>query len=417
MKEKKKIKVGVLGLGRGQGFAKGASDIVGMELVALCDKWEEKLKEVGNKLNVATYSDYDKFLEHDMDAVILANYFHEHVPFAIKALEKGLNVMSECAACSTLAEGVELIEAVEKSGKIYMFAENYPFMAPNQEMRRLYKLGKVGKFIYGECEYVHPDPADVKMNRSVGFDHWRNNMPSTYYCTHSIAPIMYITDTWPVKVNGFIMPYDFDDPTKTMTAQKHDMGANIMIQMDNGAIMKSLHGALRGHGNWTRIHGNKGLMESERGRNDELLRLQIDTFDKEDGQPSDMTYKPDFPDHNKEARSAGHGGGDFFTNFHFVEAIRSKKQPFLNVYRGVAMSIVGIQAYRSALNNNACYEVPDFRKESVRNKYRNDNWNPYSDRPCENKPACSILGDIKISAKAKAFCRKLWKKKGWKDEN
>jgi predicted dehydrogenase len=54
---------------------------------------------------VTTYTDYDRFLEHDIDAVILANCFHEHAPFAIKALEAGKHVMSECACNSTLGDG------------------------------------------------------------------------------------------------------------------------------------------------------------------------------------------------------------------------------------------------------------------------------------------------------------------------
>ena len=61
---------GVIGVGRGRGFA-GNARHVGMELVALRDHWEEKLVEVGKSYpGVATYTDYDKFLEHDMDAVI-----------------------------------------------------------------------------------------------------------------------------------------------------------------------------------------------------------------------------------------------------------------------------------------------------------------------------------------------------------
>ena len=36
-----KIRVGVVGVGRGMSFAQGAP-FVGMELVALCDTWEEK---------------------------------------------------------------------------------------------------------------------------------------------------------------------------------------------------------------------------------------------------------------------------------------------------------------------------------------------------------------------------------------
>jgi predicted homoserine dehydrogenase-like protein len=33
----KTIRVGVIGVGRGQSFADGASDLAGMKLVALCD--------------------------------------------------------------------------------------------------------------------------------------------------------------------------------------------------------------------------------------------------------------------------------------------------------------------------------------------------------------------------------------------
>ena len=70
---KKLIRVGVIGVGRGQSFAKGASELVGMKLVALCDTWKDKLKQAGKSFDVATYTDYDKFLEHDMDAVVLAH--------------------------------------------------------------------------------------------------------------------------------------------------------------------------------------------------------------------------------------------------------------------------------------------------------------------------------------------------------
>ena len=239
-----------------------AAAATGMELVAICDIWEERLMAEGKALNVLTFVDYDEFLGCDMDAVVLANYFHQHAPFAIKALNAGKHVMSETAACHTLGEGVALARAVEQSGKIYMFAENYPYMVFNQEMKRLYQQGRVGEFKYGEGEYVHPDPPEVKLARSCGRDHWRNWIPSTYYCTHSIAPVMYITDTRPVKVNGFVIPFDFADPTQTLHMNRSDTAAVIICRMDNDAVMKSLHGALRGHGNYVRIHGNKGVMET-----------------------------------------------------------------------------------------------------------------------------------------------------------
>lgn len=416
-RNKKKLRVGVVGVGRGAGFAKGAGPHLGMELVALCDLWEERLNQLGRELNVATYTDYDKFLEHDMDAVILANYFHQHTPFAVKALRAGNHVMSETSACFTLAEGVELIETVEKTGKIYMFAENYPYMLFNQEMQRLYQKGEVGEFKYGEGEYVHPmDP--VFTNRiSPGINHWRNWIPATYYCTHALAPVMFITDTLPVKVNGFVIARDIRDEAHfRKTVRRNDTASCIIVRMDNGAVVKLLQVGLKGHGVWVRIHGNKGLMENIRFGDTEMLRVRKEPFDKAPGEPVEKIYKPEFPEYARDAAKYGHGGGDFFMNYNFAKAIQTGKQPYLDVYRGVAMSIVGILAYRSALNNSNSLEVPDFRKKSGRTKYAADDWNPDPSRHKKGYPLPSMLGDIKPAKEGLAFARKVWKEIGYTEQ-
>ena len=51
---KERIRVGVVGLGRGRSFIKNTEDASGMDLVALCDHWEERLREVGAEHGVAT---------------------------------------------------------------------------------------------------------------------------------------------------------------------------------------------------------------------------------------------------------------------------------------------------------------------------------------------------------------------------
>lgn len=413
--KEKPIRVGVVGVGRGRSFMR-AAQVTGMELVAICDVWEERLVRDGQALNVATYTDYDRFLEHEMDAVVLANYFHEHAPFAIKAFAAGKHVMSECAACHTLGEAAALADAFEKSGKIYMFAENYPYMVFNQEMRRLYQKGLVGTFKYGEGEYVHPDPPEVKLARSCGRDHWRNWIPATYYCTHSIAPVMYITDTRPVKVNGFVVPFDFEDPTKVRHMGRSDAASVIICRMDNGAVLKSLHGGLRGHGNYVRIHGNKGVMENSRHGDKNQLRVWREPWEKRKGEPVETVYRPDFPEHHKEATQAGHGGGDFFTSYHFAQAIRTGEQPYLDVYRGIDMSIVGILAWQSALADAVPVDVPDFRKASVRKKFAGDDWSPDPKRKKKGQPPSSILGHIEPSDAAKSLAKKVWAKQGYAGE-
>ena len=406
------IRVGVVGVGRGLSFARGAGPHLGMELVAVCDTWEERLARAGEDLGVATYVDFDDFLGHDMDAVILANYFHQHAPFAVKALDAGRHVMSETAACFTLAEGVELCRAVERTGLTYMFAENYPYMVFNQEMRRRYQAGEIGTFMYGEGEYVHPMSAETRARLSPGVDHWRNWLPATYYCTHALAPIMFITDTRPVKVNGFVITYRDDDPVAELSARRSDAASMIALRMDNGAVAKLLQVYLRGEGIWVRIHGSRGAMENLRHGGRNRLWVRAERY-HEDAEPTDEVYEPDFPEHAQEAARAGHGGGDFFMNYHFAQAIRTGEPPYLDVYRGVAMSIIGPLAYRSALADGATVDVPDFRDESVRARYEDDRWSP---DPTVRKPADpypSVLGEREIPAEALEYNQAIWREMGY----
>lgn len=414
----RKIRVGAVGMERGMSFAQAAAAMEGMEVVALCENREDALAQAGSYfsgcgMRVATYTDYDRFLEHDLDAVILANYFHEHAPFAIKALKAGKHVMSETTACFTLAEGAALVEQVEKSGKIYFFAENYPYMLFNQEMRRIFQTGQIGEFMYGEGEYVHPADADFINRISPGVNHWRNWIPATYYCTHSLAPIMFITGAWPVKVNGFVMPHAKDNPVPARTARRNDAASMIAVRMDNGAVVKLLQVGLRGESIWVRIHGSRGQMENLRHGNTSTVRLRREQYHEKQTSPVEQIYLPDFPQHHEQAMRAGHGGGDFFMIYEFAEAIRSGEQPYLDVYRGVAMAMVGILAYRSALQDSKTIEVPDFRKKSVRRKYARDDWSPDPAKRRKGQPWPSILGEIKPTRKGLDYARKVWKKIGY----
>lgn len=409
-----KIRVGVVGVGRGTMFARQAQQ-VGMELVALCDTWEEKLAAAGQQFNVTTYADYDRFLEHDMDAVITANFFHEHAPFAVKALNAGKHVMSECIASKTLGEGVALARAVEKSGKIYMFAENYAYFAYIQEMRRLYQKDEIGDIQYAEGEYNHPCDA-ITLNRlSPGVNHWRNHIPSTYYPTHAMAPLMHVTDTRPLSVNAHSIVRSAKD-TENLFVRHGDPGSVILCRMDNGSVFRLMGLNLRGHGNWYRFHGTRGLMENMRTGNRDMLRIVHEEWDLREGDVKEKIYLPEFPVHADLARRAGHGGGDFFTNYYFAEAIRKNEQPYLDVYRGLDMSLISIQAWRSCLDNGSPYEIPDFRNESVRAKYENDDWSPFPEDRKPGQPLPSIKGEVEFTPEQYAAARKVWDEMGYHGE-
>ena len=78
------------------------------------------------------------------------------------------------------------------------------------------------------------------------------------------------------------------------------------------------------------------------------------------------------------------------------------------------MSIVGIQAWRSALDDSAAVEIPDFRKESVRRKFASDDWSPDPDRKRKGQPPSSILGHIKPSRQALALSKNVWAAQGYR---
>ncbi len=207
-KNNRAIKVGVFGAARGETMVNILARHPDAELVALCDKSKVMLdrcaataERLGSR--IATYEDFEHFFQHDMDAVVLANYATEHAEYAIRLLDSGRHVVSEVLACQTMAEGVALVEAVERSKKVYSYAENYCYFRSTLEMRRIYRRGDLGEFLHGEGEYIH-DCESIWPYITYGErNHWRNWMPSTFYCTHAIGPILTITGTRLVKLTAY----------------------------------------------------------------------------------------------------------------------------------------------------------------------------------------------------------------------
>lgn len=330
-----------------------------------------------------------------MDAVILCNYFNEHAPYAIKALKKGIHVLSETTAASTLKECVELCEAVENADAIYALAENYPYMLCNMELQRLYKEGTLGKVIYAEGEYVHPMNLNDVKYLTPNTLHWRAWGPRTYYLTHSLAPLMFITDTMPKAVNAKSVHSDLLEEMvyKTGIRQVSDAVSIMLLEMDNGALFRITGcAAFAPHGNWYRIACENGGAESVRG-NQSLVRLAYNHWSKPEDAEIDKTYKPEWPSNAELAEKAGHGGGDFWVLYNFIQNIKNGTKPYFDVYRAVSMSAVGILAWRSSLENGTEYVIPDFTNKEERSKYADDDLTPYPDKdgkatlPCSSKYA------------------------------
>ena len=372
----KKVKIGVLGVYRGTSMIRYCEVADNAQVVAICDKWEEglmKQKELINDDSVSYYTDFDSFIQHDMDAVVLANYANEHAPFAIKAMKAGKHVFSEVLPVQTLKEAVELIETVEETGKIYAYGENYCYMPAPYEMKKLYQAGKIGEFEYGEGEYIH-NCQPIWHSISYGDkNHWRNNMYSTFYCTHSLGPLIHITGLRPVSVTGF----EGTKNARSLSVGKKGGTFGIeMVTLENGGILKSIHGGLYQDSVWYSVYGSKGRMESSREdeQNDAYLRIFVNA-DEQEGEYAKDTLCSYIPARDKDdkMKGFGHGGSDFYCMYHFAEKILGNPDAdIIDVYEAMDMFLPGIFAYRSILNGGIPMEIPNLRNQEEREQYRND---------------------------------------------
>lgn len=371
-----KVRIGVVGVGRGSSMMRFCQQSEKAKLVAVCDSWEEGLRRKKEELqddSISYYTSFEKFLEHGLDAVVLANYATEHAPFAIACLERGIHVLSEVLPVQNMKEAVELIEAAEKSKAIYAYAENYCFMPAPREMRRLYREGRLGEFEYGEGEYLHNCESIWPRITHGEKSHWRNNMYANFYCTHSIGPLLHITGLRPVKVTGFELPYN---ARMARCGAKAGHTGIEMITLENGAVVKSVHGVgIARNSIWYAIYGSKGRMESARedAKNGDTGRVYVgcDAYEGENGEELE-SYEP-VDSLSEKAKAFGHGSSDYYTVWNFVEKILGNKEAdVIGAYEALDMFLPGLFAYRSVRQGGIPVEIPDLRDPAVREQYRND---------------------------------------------
>ena len=375
---KKKIRLGVFGLGRGLSYAAQVKVLDNVEIVAMCDKRSETFERAAKMGTEKTkfFTDFEEFIKVKMDACVLTNYFNEHSPYAVRLLEKGIAVLSECTPASTMAEAVALVRAVERTGAKYMLAENYPFSKQRMELARVYKEGTLGEVGFAEGEYVHPG---YKKFQGAGRNdeplHWRKYNPKTYYSTHAMAPIMLATGLDPVQVTAAVAM------DRNADGEPEDRTGIMLVKMSNGAIFRIAGSCgLQPHQNWYRLSCTKGSIETVRGSKTDEMRLCYNKWGKPtEDTPTETVYPAEWKEKGELASKAGHGGGDFWVMEKFINYVRGEEEPFYTVYRAVELSEIAILGWKSALGRGVPYQIPDLRDEEVRKLWENDNTSPFPD--------------------------------------
>ncbi|HYF49543.1 MAG TPA: Gfo/Idh/MocA family oxidoreductase [Planctomycetota bacterium] len=396
----RRIRLGIWGLGRGASFFK-ACEALNFEIVAGCD-FNQHLRDRFTKANprAMVTADAAEFLAQDFDAVLLATFCPDHAEDAIRCLNAGKHVLSEVTAFHTPAEGVKLVEAVERTGLVYNLAENYPFSAANMWLEEKWREGLFGELMYAEFEYVHElrelaylylDGSPIQPDGSL--HSWRSWMDYHFYCTHSLGPIMLITGTRPTRVVSLPATQVLPGYPATRVQKLAGLAgiAPSLINMSNGGVVRNLMGSTTADTHVQRLWGTRGAAFQNAGK---PLELQLGGF----GHSPKHGIKPSWPKLGEQAANAGHGGGDFWVLYYFARQILTGERAPIDVYAAADMTLPGILAYRSALENGRPYEVPDFRDKKQRDAWRNDDA-----RPARLDTKRHLFGDAAGTEKVKGF--------------
>ena len=163
-------------------------------VVAVCDVYlplAKKAKKIvdetyGNK-DCKIYQDFREVLARpDIDAVQITTPDHWHVPMSIIAMNSGKHVSCE-KPTHTIEEGRMLVDAVNRTGKVFSVSVEDRFLPNYQQMAQLVKGGRIGELHKIEIELpvgnLPKEGYEIKEPpKGLDYDLWCGPAPKHPYC-------------------------------------------------------------------------------------------------------------------------------------------------------------------------------------------------------------------------------------------
>lgn len=142
------LKIGLVGVGGISGAHIPAWEkMTDAELVAICDIRTERLEKYPEKRH---YTDFDEMLaneEFDIIDICLPTYLH--ADYAVKAMEKGINVICE-KPISLNADDIERVYSTAAKNNVkFMVAQVLRFWPEYELLKEIYDTKKYGKLLSG----------------------------------------------------------------------------------------------------------------------------------------------------------------------------------------------------------------------------------------------------------------------------
>jgi predicted dehydrogenase len=391
------MKLAIVGGHRGGAFDRALEAFRDrVQLTAICDLSEKVLARWKEHYpDIQTFTSYDELLEKgDCTAVFIATPVRLHAEQAVRALQAGRHVISEVVAATTIDECWQLVETVEKTGLVYMLAENYCYMRPNMMVLNMVQRGVFGELMYAEGAYIHDcrDLLFTDANTLTWRGEYRRGFNGNSYPTHSLGPAaqwmninrkegdrLASTATWmtPARATSLYVKDRLGSDHPAARDEFWTLGdsATTVIQTEKGAVilLRVDWASSRPH-NMTHyvLQGTQAAYISARRHHEKEEHLiWIDGTSPGDSPKGDAEWEslwkynaqyehPYWKEWGERAERAGHGGGDFFILKDFLDAVQTDAGPPIDVYDAVTWSSIVPLSAQSVAQGSAPVEIPRF---------------------------------------------------------
>ena len=389
------VRVGIIGLGnRGSAAVERLSYIDGLEIVALCDKYPDRVAK--SQLTLAKMG-RDKAREYsgeegwkalceskDIDLVYTPTPWELHTPIALHAMNHGKHAATEVNAGLTLDQCWQLVETSERTRKHCMMLENCCYDYFELLTLNMARQGLFGELVHAEGAYIHNLGRDNIFNKNTYADMWRlkENIGhnGNLYPTHGLGPIAqcldinrgdrmdYLTSTSTndFSLNNIAREMAATDPffvqyvdrpyrgNMNTTAIRTIKGKTMMIQHDVSSVRP-----------YSRIHlvsGTKGV--AQKYPEPERISFGHEWIHENELKELYEKYSPAIVKHIGAIAKdiGGHGGMDFMMDWRLIDCLRNGLPLDQDVYDAATWSSIIALSQQSVANRAKSVDVPDFTR-------------------------------------------------------
>lgn len=368
------LRVALVGLGFGAEFLPIYLAHPDAQVTAICQRNPAKLKEVGDRFNIATrYTEFDDVLrDKNVDFVHINSPIPDHAPMSLAALRAGKHVMCTVPMATTIEECQEICEVVKQTGLKYMMAETVVYSREFLFIKDLYDRGELGKIQHLAAS--HPQDMD-------GWPAYWERMIPMHYATHVVSPCLGLVNGRAEYVSCFGSGTVRDDIAQKSGNRFAVETCHVKIKDSDivAHLWRCLYDVARQYRESFDVYGTKKSFEWTLVEHEPHV---IHTAKKPEPEIPEKITVPDFAhllpesirrftlpsqihdaDHLSFLQGGGHGGSHPHLVNEMLSALRDNRDPRPNAVTSANWTCVGICAHQSAERGGEIVRLPSFTLE------------------------------------------------------